>query len=136
MSRKKLLIERTLQSLVKYGSFMVVIMVVVFACSNSAEEKTTTPEEPTGNLTVKIDGAIMGSVMPPNPEIEITASNSEETIEATTDENGQFFITGFEKGTYTVIIKNENSNEQEVFEDVEVAVDEVTALGTVDLATL
>ncbi len=135
MSREKLLVQRTLQSLVKYASFLVVIMMIVFACTGTAEENSAIGEEPVANLTAKIDGAIMGSVIAPNAEIEIIASNSDKKITGTTNENGEFFITGFEKGIYTVTITTENSTEKEVFENVEVAIGEVTALGTVDLAT-
>ena len=135
MNREKLLIQRTMQSLLKYGAFLIVIMMVVFACSNSAEEEENNLQEPvTANLTIKTDGAIMGSVIAPNAEIEIIASNSEEKIKGTTDENGEFFITGFEEGTYTVTITTSTTEEEEVFQDVEVKIGEVTALGTVDLA--
>lgn len=134
MSTEKLIVQRTLQSLVKYASFMVVIMMVVFACSDSDEEDITITEEPTGNLTATIDGAIMGSVIAPNAKIEIIASNSDEKITGSTDGNGEFFINGFEEGTYTVIIKTEDATKQEVFENVEVVIREVTALGTIDLA--
>ena len=134
MNREQLLIQRTMQSLLKYGAFLIVIMMVVFACSNTAEEKTNFEEPVTANLTVKTDGAIMGSVIAPNAEIEIIASNSEEKITGTTDENGEFFITGFEQGVYNVTIKAENTDKVETFQDVKVKICEVTALGTVDLA--
>lgn len=134
MKREKLLVQRTMQSLLKYGAFLVVIMMVVFACNNAEEKEELKVKEPIANFTAKIDGAIMGSVIAPNSEIEITASNSEEKIKGTTDENGEFFITGFEEGTYTVTITTENTEKEEIFRDVEVKIGEVTALGTVDLA--
>tara|TARA_R100000935_G_scaffold36196_1_gene57053 strand:+ start:173685 stop:174098 length:414 start_codon:yes stop_codon:yes gene_type:complete len=135
MNREKLLIQRTLQSLLKYGAFLVVILMVVFACNSTVDE--TPPVDTTNttaNLSVKTDGAIMGSVIAPNSEIVIQASNSEEKIKGTTDENGEFFITGFEEGTYTVTISTSTTDEVETFQDVEVRIGEVTALGTVDLA--
>lgn len=135
MNREKLLIQRTLQSLLKYGAFLVVILIVVFACNSTVDE--TPPVDTTNttaNLSVKTDGAIMGSVIAPNSEIVIQASNSEEKIKGTTDENGEFFITGFEEGTYTVTISTSTTDEVETFQDVEVRIGEVTALGTVDLA--
>lgn len=135
MNREKLLIQRTLQSLLKYGAFLVVILMVVFACNSTVDE--TPPVDTTNttaNLSVKTDGAIMGSVIAPNSDIVIQASNSEEKIKGTTDENGEFFITGFEEGTYTVTISTSTTDEVETFQDVEVRIGEVTALGTVDLA--
>ncbi|WP_432412159.1 hypothetical protein [Rasiella sp. SM2506] len=134
MSREKLLIQRTMQSLLKYGAFLIVIMMVVFACSNTAKEKSNFEQPVTANLTVKTDGAIMGSVIAPNAEIKIIASNSEEKITGTTDENGEFFIKGFEEGIYTVTITTSTTDKVETFQDVEVKIGEVTALGTVDLA--
>ncbi len=134
MNRDKLLVQRTMQSLVKYGAFLIVIMMVVFACNNAIEEKDTIEEPVTANLTAKTDGAIMGSVIAPNADIEVVASNSEEKITGTTDENGEFFITGFNEGIYTVTITTENTDKVETFQDVEVKIGEVTALGTVDLA--
>ena len=135
MNREKLLIQRTLQSLLKYGAFLVVILMVVFACNSTVDE--TPPVDTTNttaNLSVKTDGAIMGSVIAPNSDIVIQASNSEEKIKGTTDENGEFFITGLEEGTYTVTISTSTTDEVETFQDVEVRIGEVTALGTVDLA--
>ena len=134
MERKNLLIQRTLQSLIKYGSFLVIIMTVVFACSDTSEAEETTIDDPVANLTFKTDGAIMGSVIAPNAAVEIIAANSEDMIIGTTNENGEFFITGFEAGTYTIKISTENSEKEEIFNDVEVIIGEVTALGTVDLA--
>ena len=69
MERKNLLIQRTLQSLIKYGSFLVIIMTVVFACSDTSEAEETTIDDPVANLTFKTDGAIMGSVIAPNAEV-------------------------------------------------------------------
>ncbi len=123
-----------MQSLLKYGAFLIVIMMVVFACSNTAKEKSNFEQPVTANLTVKTDGAIMGSVIAPNAEIKIIASNSEEKITGTTDENGEFFIKGFEEGIYTVTITTSTTDKVETFQDVEVKIGEVTALGTVDLA--
>ncbi|MAZ71656.1 MAG: hypothetical protein CMC70_00780 [Flavobacteriaceae bacterium] len=135
MNREKLLIQRTLQSLLKYGAFLVVILMVVFACSNTSDtNEETIAQQPVANLTVKTDGAIMGSVIAPNSEIVIKASNSEDIIKGTTDENGEFFINGFEEGTYTVTITTSTTNEVETFNDVKVNIGEVTALGTVTFA--
>ena len=131
--REKLLVQRTIQSLIKYGAFLLVIMVVVFACSNTAEEETTVIERPTANYTAKLDGALMGSVIAPNATVTIVATNGEDKIVGTTDENGEFFITGFDAGTYTVKIATENTDEDATFQDVEINIGEVTALGTVDI---
>ena len=68
-----------------------------------------------------------------NAEILIKATNSEETITGSTDENGEFFITGFPEGIYTITISNPENNTNEIYKDVEVYVGEVTALGTVTL---
>jgi len=132
MSREKLLIQRTMQSLLKHGAFLIVILMVVFACSHTVEEDSIV-EEPTANLTAKRDGAIMGSVIAPNADVAIIASNSDEKIKGTTDANGEFFITGFEEGTYTITITT-STEKEEVFRDVKVRIGEVTAIGTVDLA--
>jgi Carboxypeptidase regulatory-like domain len=135
MKKEKLVVERTMQSLLKYGAFLVVMMMVVFACSNTEENAILVTEENTSaNFTAKTDGAIMGSVIAPNATVEIIASNSEERIEGTTDENGEFFINGFKEGTYTITITTENTEKKEIFQDVEVRIGEVTALGTVALA--
>ncbi|MDX1462541.1 MAG: carboxypeptidase-like regulatory domain-containing protein [Marinirhabdus sp.] len=133
--REKLLVQRTIQSLIKYGAFLLVIMAIVFACSNKAEEKENIIAEnnETANFTAKADGALMGSVIAPNATIEITARNGEDKIVGTTDANGEFFITGFDAGTYTVTIATENTDEEETFQDVEIQIGEVTALGTIDL---
>ena len=134
MNREKLLIQRTMQSLLKYGAFLIVILMVVFACNSATEQTPIETNNTTANLTVKTDGAIMGSVIAPNSEIVIKASNSEEKIKGTTDENGEFFITGFEEGTYTITITTSTTDKVRTFQDVEVNIGEVTALGTVDLA--
>lgn len=84
------------------------------------------------------DGAILGSVITEKPaaDVQISATNGSETITGTVESNGEFFINGFEKGTYTVSIvtKNENGapDNIEVFNDVEIGIGEVTALGTVN----
>ncbi|NND88326.1 MAG: carboxypeptidase regulatory-like domain-containing protein [Flavobacteriaceae bacterium] len=81
------------------------------------------------------DGAILGSVIAPNAEVVIKASNGDIIRTGTTDENGEFFINGFEAGNYTICIQ---ANDQEriathTFEDVEIRIGEVTALGTVTI---
>lgn len=139
MKKDHTLINKTLQSLLKNGVFLLVIFAVVMACTDSTTEEIATEPtaeifEPTANFTAKIDGAIMGSVIAPNANIEISATNGEKKITGTTDENGEFFITGFNEGIYTVTITTENTDKLETFQDVEVKRGEVTALGTVDLA--
>ena len=102
--------------------------------SNDSETSQAVSEK--NSETEKTDGAIMGSVIAPNSEISIIASNSEEKITGTTNDVGEFFITGFSEGTYTVKIKTEESNNPEqVFEDVTVKIGEVTALGTITVAS-
>ena len=102
--------------------------------SNDSETSQAVSEK--NSETEKTDGAIMGSVIAPNSEISIIATNSEEKITGTTNEVGEFFITGFSEGTYTVKIKTEESNNPEqVFEDVTVKIGEVTALGTITVAS-
>lgn len=102
--------------------------------SNDSETSQAVSEK--NSETEKTDGAIMGSVIAPNSEISIIASNSEEKITGTTNEVGEFFITGFSEGTYTVKIKTEeNNNPEQVFEDVTVKIGEVTALGTITVAS-
>lgn len=133
MKRKKLLVQRTVQSLMKYGVFFIIILATVFACDNSNEEIPEAKED-TANFTAKVDGAIMGSVIAPNAEIIITALNSEETITGTTNELGEFFINGFPEGTYTVEISTAENENVQTFKDVEVRIGEVTELGTVTLA--
>ena len=102
--------------------------------SNDSETSQAVSEK--NSETEKTDGAIMGSVIAPNSEISIIATNSEEKITGTTNDVGEFFITGFSEGTYTVKIKTEESNNPEqVFEDVTVKIGEVTALGTITVAS-
>lgn len=132
---KKILIQRTVKSLIKNGIFLAIIALVVFACETATNDfttsETTATQEPVANLRAKMDGAIMGSVIAPNADIVITANNSDKKITGTTNENGEFFITGFPAGTFTVEISSSKSDNVEVFDDVEVAIGEVTALGTV-----
>tara|TARA_R100000306_G_scaffold29587_1_gene32413 strand:- start:1759 stop:2175 length:417 start_codon:yes stop_codon:yes gene_type:complete len=102
--------------------------------SNSANKTEVTNNKETE--TTKKDGAIMGSVIAPNSEVSIVATNSEEKITGTTNEVGEFFITGFPEGNYTVKIKTEeNKLPEQTFENVEVKIGEVTALGTVTVAS-
>lgn len=133
---KKLLIQRTLRSLIKNGIFLAIIGLTVYACETVTTENSDTAmiESDTAEFTTKMDGAIMGSVIAPNAEVVITANNSEEKITGTTNENGEFFITGFPAGTFTVKITTDKNDTTEVFENVEVAIGEVTALGTVTLS--
>ncbi|QIE60022.1 carboxypeptidase regulatory-like domain-containing protein [Rasiella rasia] len=134
MKRQQLLVQRTLQSLLKYGAFLLVIMMVVYACGDSEEQQETPFTEPTANLTAKTDGAIMGSVIAPNAEILIVATDSDKTFKGKTDDNGEFFITGLQEGTYEITISDEITDREETFEDVIIRIGEVTALGTVELA--
>lgn len=102
--------------------------------SNDSETSQAVSEK--NSETEKTDGAIMGSVIAPKSEVSIIASNSEEKITGTTNDVGEFFITGFSEGTYTVKIKTEeNNNPEQVFEDVTVKIGEVTALGTITVAS-
>ncbi|PVW15270.1 carboxypeptidase-like regulatory domain-containing protein [Marixanthomonas spongiae] len=102
----------------------------------NADADSETVHADTATETKKTDGAIMGSVIAPNSEVSIVATNSEEKITGTTNEVGEFFITGFPEGTYTVKIKTEeNETTQQTFEDVKVRIGEVTALGTVTVAS-
>jgi hypothetical protein len=84
---------------------------------------------------VKTDGAILGSVIAPNAEITIKGIDGLEMVKGTTDEFGEFFINGFDEGTYDIIVeaKTEDNVEIHTFSDVEIRIGEVTALGTVDL---
>jgi hypothetical protein len=84
---------------------------------------------------VKTDGAILGSVIAPNAEITIKGIDGLEMVKGTTDEFGEFFINGFDEGTYDIIVeaKAEDNVEIHTFSDVEIRIGEVTALGTVDL---
>ena len=102
--------------------------------SNSANKTEVTNNKETE--TTKKDGAIMGSVIAPNSEVSIVATNSEEKITGTTNDVGEFFITGFSEGTYTVKIKtDEAETPEQTFENVKVKIGEVTALGTVTVAS-
>lgn len=85
--------------------------------------------------TIKTDGAILGSIIAPNAEIEIKGTDGEQTIVGTTDENGEFFMTGFDAGTYTICVQAVQGEEviTHTFEDVEINIGEVTALGTVTI---
>ena len=109
----------------------------VFSGDNGSNDSETSQAVSEKNSeTEKTDGAIMGSVIAPNSEISIIATNSEEKITGTTNDVGEFFITGFSEGTYTVKIKTEeNNNPEQVFEDVTVKIGEVTALGTITVAS-
>jgi len=79
------------------------------------------------------DGAILGSVISSDSQVLIKATNADNEIKGTTNEFGEFFINGFPQGTYTVTIEtNDNGKIQtQTFEDVEVNIGEVTALGTI-----
>ncbi|WP_339701115.1 hypothetical protein [uncultured Marixanthomonas sp.] len=102
--------------------------------NESSANKTEVANEETE--TTKTDGAIMGSVIAPNSEVSIVATNSEEKITGTTNDVGEFFITGFPEGNYTVKIKTEDSKlPEQTFENVKVKIGEVTALGTVTVAS-
>ena len=81
------------------------------------------------------DGAILGSVISPKGEVTICAVNGSSEIKGTVNEDGEFFINGFEPGVYSVTISSKIDDEikQLTYEDVEVRIGEVTALGTTDL---
>jgi len=84
----------------------------------------------------KADGAILGSVIAPGATVEIQAENGKESITGGVNEAGEFFINGFSEGTYTVMIKALDKNNKvktHTFDDVEIKIGEVTALGTVTL---
>lgn len=84
---------------------------------------------------VKTDGAILGSVIAPNAEITIKGIDGVEMVKGTTNEFGEFFINGFDEGTYDIIVEAKTEDDLEIhkFEEVEIQIGEVTALGTVDL---
>lgn len=84
---------------------------------------------------VKTDGAILGSVIAPNAEITIKGIDGVEMVKGTTNEFGEFFINGFDEGTYDIIVEAKTEDDLEIhkFEEVEIRIGEVTALGTVDL---
>ena len=106
-----------------------------------------TPGEPEGMIAENVyeedvpegiptDGALMGSIIAPDADdIEIIATNGEETISGTTKENGEFFITGFEEGMYKVIVEatKDGQTESQVFQIVDIVIGEATAIGTVTL---
>ena len=84
------------------------------------------------------DGAILGSVIAPNASILIKGINDRKgkvEVRGKTDENGEFFINGFDEGTYTITIEANKNKEitTYTFNDVEIAIGEVTALGTVTI---
>ncbi|MFC7356071.1 carboxypeptidase-like regulatory domain-containing protein [Jejudonia soesokkakensis] len=84
---------------------------------------------------IKTDGAILGSVIAPNADITIKGIDGIEMVKGTTNEFGEFFINGFEKGTYDIIVEAKSEGNLEIykFDDVEIGIGEVTALGTVNL---
>jgi len=128
-------------------SLLITITALFISCSSnnnvlngeknaSATSTSETEQAKPETETKKTDGAIMGSVIAPNSEVSIVATNSEEKITGTTNDVGEFFINGFPEGTYTVTINTDESEEPEqTFEDVEVRIGEVTALGTVTVAS-
>ena len=134
-----------MKSYIKNITLIATVILLVSCSSNNnifSGEKTNSETETAQNTTSKeaetkkTDGAIMGSVIAPNSEISIIATNSEKVISGTTNDVGEFFITGFPEGTYTVKIKtDENETPEQVFEDVKVNIGEVTALGTVTVAS-
>ncbi len=106
------------------------------ASNADSSNKTEVANNDKETETQKTDGAIMGSVIAPNSEVSIVATNSEEKITGTTNDVGEFFITGFPAGNYTVKIKTEDIKlTEQTFENVEVRIGEVTALGTVTVAS-
>lgn len=134
-----------MKSYIKNITLVATVILLVSCSSNNnifSGEKTNSETETAQSKTSKqvetkkTDGAIMGSVIAPNSEISIIATNSEKVISGTTNDVGEFFITGFPEGTYTVKIKtDENETPEQVFEDVKVNIGEVTALGTVTVAS-
>jgi|GEM_PF-3166989 len=135
--------QLTMKSYIKTITILAIITFFVGCSSNNnvlngkkkATANTTEQAKPESE-TQKTDGAIMGSVIAPNSEVAIVATNSEEKITGTTNDVGEFFITGFPAGKYTVKIKTEeNETVEQTFENVEVRIGEVTALGTVTVAS-
>ena len=134
-----------MKSYIKNITLIATVILLVSCSSNNnifSGEKTNSETETAQSTTSKqvetkkTDGAIMGSVIAPNSEISIIATNTEKVISGTTNDVGEFFITGFPEGTYTVKIKtDENETPEQVFEDVKVNIGEVTALGTVTVAS-
>lgn len=135
----------TMKSYIKTITFLAITMLFIGCSSNNNVLNGEKNTEASNNNTEqtnpeteskKTDGAIMGSVIAPNSEVLIVATNSEEKITGTTNDVGEFFIKGFPEGTYTVTIKtNESEQPEQTFENVEVRIGEVTALGTVTVAS-
>ncbi|WP_339609545.1 DUF4382 domain-containing protein [uncultured Planktosalinus sp.] len=85
--------------------------------------------------TAAESGSISGLVLPLGVQTLVSASNSENTISAYTNAQGDFVLHGVPEGTYTVTIEPEVTSGFQiiVIEDVEVVNGNVTTMGTIEL---
>ena len=85
--------------------------------------------------TIKTDGAILGSVIVPvNTEVCINVHNDKTSVRVYPNEQGEFFMNGFDQDVYDieVIATQNNKTETYIIEDIEIRIGEVTAVGTID----
>lgn len=85
--------------------------------------------------TIKTDGAILGSVIVPvNTEVCINVHNDKTSVRVYPNEQGEFFMNGFDQDVYDieVIATQNNKTESYIIEDIEIRIGEVTAVGTID----
>ncbi|WP_186991597.1 hypothetical protein [Constantimarinum furrinae] len=85
--------------------------------------------------SIKTDGAILGSVIVPvNTEVCINVHNDKTSVRVYPNEQGEFFMNGFDQDVYDieVIATQNNKTESYIIEDIEIRIGEVTAVGTID----
>lgn len=86
-------------------------------------------------ITAAVDGAIKGNVNPAAASPAVFAIIGEDTLGTSfANENGNFMILGLDAVTYNVSFAPQSEYAEKTIENVEVAIGNVTDLGTVELA--